>query len=150
METSVWGAAANVEPAYYHEAAEKLLGRTGDFNFFITNVVVREVAAAAPVVKETIKLLLDRVSPAELEVTTEVLTLVEEYIKRDVFPRRFEADAVHVAAASFYGVDYLVSYNFRHIVRVGRRELIRATNAILGVRTPEIISPEELAEEDWT
>jgi predicted nucleic acid-binding protein len=149
VETSVWGAAADVEPAYYRKAADKLLARAGDFDFYVTDVVLAEVAAAAPAVRKGVEEVIKRASPSELEITADVAFLAGEYIKRGVFPARYEADALHVAAACHYAMDYLVSYNFRHIVRVSRRELIKSANAILGVATPQIISPEELAEEEW-
>ena len=82
-----------------------------------------------------------------LEPTPEVEHLADEYVRRDVIPARFRNDAVHVAYATFYAKDFLVSYNFKHIVGVRRRNLIRAANIVLGYATPEIVSPEELVEE---
>jgi predicted nucleic acid-binding protein len=147
VETSVWGAAANVEPASYRVAAQRLLDRTDDFSFFISQTVLREVAVASPAIRETVEGLIERVKPVPLVITDEVLSLAEEYLSRGLFTPGYRNDAVHVALASAYAVDYLASYNFRHIVAVSRRRLIQATNVILGYKSPEIVSPEELAYE---
>jgi hypothetical protein len=147
VETSVWGGAVDVEPAYYRLAAQKLLRRTDDFSFFISQTVFREVGEAPPPIRNALEGLIERVNPVPLVITDEVLSLTEEYVKRGLFTPRYRNDAVHVALASSYAVDYLASYNFRHIVAVSRRRLIQATNVILGYKSPEIVSPEELAYE---
>jgi predicted nucleic acid-binding protein len=147
VETSVWGAAADVEPASYRAAAQRLLSRTGDFSFFISQTVLREVGEAPPSIRNVVERLIKKVNPVPLVINDEVFSLAEEYVKRGLFAPRYRNDAVHVALASSYAVDYLVSYNFRHIVAVSRRRLIQATNVILGYESPEIVSPEELAYE---
>jgi len=81
--------------------------------------------------------------------TGEILNLANLYVERKLFSEKYRDDAMHVAYASYHDMDYLVSYNFRHIVRVNRKNIIKATNSILGYHTPEIVSAEELAEEVW-
>lgn len=147
VETSVWGAAADVEPASYRVAAQRLFDRTDDFSFFISQTVLREVGEAPTAVRDIVETLIARVNPVPLVITDEVLSLAEEYLSRGLFTPAYRNDAVHVALASSYAVDYLASYNFRHIVAVSRRRLIQATNVILGHKSPEIVSPEELAYE---
>jgi len=147
VETSVWGAAANVEPAYYHDAAAKLLARTDAYNFYLSRVVTEEITAAAAPVRALIEGVIIACRPAELGVTSDVLALADEYLRRGIFPPQYGNDALHVAVASYYAMDYLVSYNFKHIVRVSRRELVKSANVILGYNTPMIVSAEELAEE---
>src|SRR5947199_3850052 len=45
----------------------------------------------------------------QLDITEEAAILAEEYIHRGIFHRKFLADAVHYAVASFYKIDYLVT-----------------------------------------
>jgi predicted nucleic acid-binding protein len=144
VETSVWGAVADVEPAISRENAARLLADTARFAFFISPLVLYEISEARTEIYEKVMAVVGRVAPALLTVTAEVQSLADAYISRRVFPRRYEADAVHVACASVYGIPYLVSYNFRHIVRPSTRSLIRAANNILGYTAPELLSPEEL------
>lgn len=79
-----------------------------------------------------------------LKVTAEAISLVERYIKEDAFPKSKPADATHVAVASFYGVDYVFSWNFRHIVRESTISKVTAINTLLGFKTPKIVNPEEV------
>ncbi len=147
VETSVWGAAAETDPTYFRRAAETLLGSASQFEFFISPVVLEEIENAPPEVNEIIALALKRAAPSVLEADFEIERLANEYVTRGVIPPKYHNDALHVAYATFYGKDFLVSYNFKHIVGIRRRNLIKAANVVLGYSTPEIVSPEELVEE---
>jgi predicted nucleic acid-binding protein len=81
---------------------------------------------------------------ARLELSEEVAILAEGYISRGIFHRKFMADAVHVALASYHKIDYLVTWNFGHIANVRRQARIRLFNAAAGFFSPTIITPEFL------
>ncbi len=68
----------------------------------------------------------------------------EEYIKEGVFSRRFENDARQIAAASTNTIEYFVSWNFRHIVKVKTRRMVNLINLKHGYKMLEIITPSEL------
>ncbi len=80
----------------------------------------------------------------ELEVTEEVAILAEGYISRGIFHRRLMADAFHAAIASFYKIDYLVTWNFGHLANVRKQARIRLFNTAAGFFSPLIITPEFL------
>lgn len=80
----------------------------------------------------------------QLEVNEEVAILAEGYISRGIFHRKFLADAVHVALASFHKIDYLVTWNFGHIANVRKQARLRLFNTAAGFYSPVIITPEFL------
>lgn len=55
-------------------------------------------------------------------------------------------DAFHLALATFHGMDFLVSWNFSHILSARVRAVIQEINTIRGISTPIICVPEELME----
>jgi len=79
-----------------------------------------------------------------LKVTEEVIKLVERYIKEEAFPKSKPADATRVAVASCYRIDYVFSWNFKHIVRESTIRKVAAVNELLGYQTPKIVNPEEV------
>jgi predicted nucleic acid-binding protein len=79
-----------------------------------------------------------------LELAEEVAILAEGYISRGIFHRKFIADAVHVALASFHKVDYLVTWNFGHIANVRKQARVRLFNTAAGFFSPAIVTPEFL------
>jgi predicted nucleic acid-binding protein len=71
-------------------------------------------------------------------------TLAQEYIKREIFPEKYLSDANHLAIAVVYGIDYFISWNFRHLVKVKTRREVNLVNALKGYEPIEIIAPPEL------
>lgn len=80
----------------------------------------------------------------QLELTEEAAILAEGYISRGIFHRKYIADALHVALASYHKIDYLVTWNFGHIANVRRQARMRLFNTAAGFFAPVIITPEFL------
>jgi predicted nucleic acid-binding protein len=70
--------------------------------------------------------------------------LAEAYIKQGAVPSKHVEDAVHLAIAVVYGVDALLSWNFRHIVRRKTRNAVDLVSAQRNLRRVEIMTPAEL------
>jgi predicted nucleic acid-binding protein len=88
------------------------------------------------------------VQPLEqVEMAEEASILAEGYISRGIFHRKFIADALHVALASFHKIDYLVTWNFGHLANVRRQARIRLFNTAAGFFVPMIVTPEFLVSE---
>ncbi len=91
---------------------------------------------------------LNLVRPLEqVELTEEASILAEGYITRGIFHRKYIADALHVALASFHKIDYLVTWNFGHLANVRRQARIRLFNTAAGFFVPMIVTPEFLVSE---
>jgi hypothetical protein len=57
-------------------------------------------------------------------------------------------DAAHLAIASYHGVDYLLTWNCRHLANANKFAHIREINRRLGLLTPELVTPEQLFMEE--
>lgn len=79
-----------------------------------------------------------------LELVEEAAILAEGYISRGIFHRKFIADALHVALASFHKIDYIVTWNFGHLANVRRQARVRLFNTAAGFFSPVIVTPEFL------
>jgi predicted nucleic acid-binding protein len=80
----------------------------------------------------------------QLELNEEIAILADGYISRGIFHRKYIADALHVALASFYKIDYLVTWNFGHIANVRKQARLRLFNTAAGFFSPVIVTPEFL------
>lgn len=58
------------------------------------------------------------------------------------------SDAVHIAVASVHEMNYIVTWNFKHIANPYTRDRLRAVVADAGFRLPVMCSPEELIQYD--
>ena len=63
-------------------------------------------------------------------------------------PKDFLGDAIHLSYASSYKIDFLLTWNCRHLANANKRQHIRVINTKLGLFIPEIITPLELFLED--
>jgi predicted nucleic acid-binding protein len=80
----------------------------------------------------------------EVPVNEECQHLADEYLKRGIIPAKYRDDAVHIAVAVVHSADYLVSWNFDHIVKVKTRRMVGRLDAEKGYKPMEIIAPPEL------
>lgn len=85
---------------------------------------------------------LELVSGLELlEITDEVERVVATYIARRVMPSDPGGDALHLAVASCYGLDVLLTWNCRHLANPNKMEHIRVVNRELGLPMPTLTTP---------
>jgi predicted nucleic acid-binding protein len=82
-----------------------------------------------------------------VDIPEEAAILAEGYVSRGIFHRKYMADALHVAVASFHKIDYLVTWNFGHLANVRRQARIRLFNTAAGFFVPMIVTPEFLVSE---
>lgn len=88
---------------------------------------------------------LNLIKPLEqIELTEEAAILAAGYVERGIFHRKYIADAIHVALASFHEIDYLVTWNFGHIANVRKQARLKRFNTVAGFFSPTIVTPEFL------
>ncbi|MEA2239301.1 MAG: hypothetical protein QOC81_4025 [Thermoanaerobaculia bacterium] len=143
VDTSVLGGCFDAEFAIWSNALVRDF-RRGRLIPVLSEVTAAEVAAAPQAVRDLhqkILLLADELLP----VTSEVAALVDGYEAKKILPARFAADMTHIALATMAKVDALVSWNFKHIVRLEKIRLFNAVNVELGYQPLSIRSPREVA-----
>lgn len=83
-----------------------------------------------------------------IEITDESLSIAELYIRQRLMPEPATGDALHLAIASLSEVDFLLTWNIRHLANPNKLEHLSVINRRLGLFTPLIITPETLWKED--
>ncbi len=73
--------------------------------------------------------------------------LCENLLAAGAIPQNLRPDAEHIAIAAVHGVEYLVSWNHKHLVRPDKRQLINEVCLAAGFRPVVICTPSELMEE---
>ena len=76
-----------------------------------------------------------------------LLEVARTYVDHFVMPRQVRGDALHLAYASFYRMDVLLTWNCEHLANANKMQHIRVINARMGLMTPQIVTPIELFEE---
>lgn len=79
-----------------------------------------------------------------LELTDPAIDLAEQLLRSGALPAKASDDALHVGVAVVHGMDYLLTWNFRHLDNAERRPAIRRVAMAAGFPLPEICTPQEL------
>ena len=153
IETSVWNF------CFADDAPEKKDITTDFFeNFvnlsiystFISTVVIAEMEDTKDDRKRSNLIQIIETYPIEILDYTdseaiEIQELAEKYIENKIIPEKKLADALHIAICVIKNIDYLVSWNYKHLANVIKEHKIRLLNWDLGYRVDlRIITPLEL------
>lgn len=116
--------------------------KDGEFIVIYSTVTQDELENAPEKVKELVKSL--RADLTEfIETTEEAIDLATEYISENVVGLTSYADCLHIALATINRADFLVSWNFKHIVNLERIRGYNSINIKNGYKQLEIRSPRE-------
>ena len=114
----------------------------------VTSFVVQEELSQIPNAKRR-DASLALIHPLEqLIYTPAVEEIIEVYLSHKLMPHEGLGDAAHLALASFHECDMLITWNCKHLANANKTDHIRRVNALLGLRTPLLITPLELLEQD--
>ena len=126
--------------------------KLGIYKSFVSPVVIAEIEDTNNSQKRTELLEVIEKYPVEiLEYTdkeaVEIQELAEKYIEKKIIPEKKIADALHIAICVIKNIDYLVSWNYKHLANVNQEHKIKMLNWDLGYRVDlRIITPLELVD----
>ena len=144
FDTSVFGGAFDKE---FDEVTLQLFERVklGQVICVFSDLTESELLNAPENVKEYFKNL-PKQNIERVVVTDEILTLASKYVAEKVVGKTSFDDCVHIATATIYKADILVSWNFKHIVNVYRIRGYNSINIRSNYLSLEIRSPKEILE----
>jgi predicted nucleic acid-binding protein len=141
IDTSVFGGYYDVEFAEFTIPLFERL-QEGEFTLLFSNATQDELENAPMKVKELVRGL--KIENTEyIEISDEVTDLANEYIAEKVVGQTSYTDCLHIAAATINRADYLISWNFKHIVNVQRIRGYNSINIKNGYKELEIRSPRD-------
>jgi len=141
IDTSVYGGYFDEE---FSEHTIPLFDRirNNEFILLYSSVTQEELVNAPGKVKELVKSL--KAENTEfIETTDEAIDLATEYIKEKVVGQTSFADCLHIAMATTNRAEFLVSWNFKHIVNIDKIKGYNSINIKNGYKQLEIRSPRE-------
>ena len=126
------------------ETTKEWWDRRDDFELFISEFVLVEVASGAPEAAERRLAVLNGIP--EIEITAEVELIAQRLLSQASLPSRARVDALHIASAAMGGMDYLLTWNCAHIANPAFRGRIETVIRSFGYEPPIICTPLELLE----
>ena len=143
LDTSVLSALFDKRNPERKSLTESFFSETKNFEIFISNITVAEIEKTPD--KEIKTKMKEKIQNfSVLTISNEIEDLAKEIIRKGAINESYSEDAYHIAIAIIKEMDYLLSWNFRHIVRKKTKDIVRMISTLNNLRQIEIITPAEL------
>jgi hypothetical protein len=116
--------------------------RRGDFQLYSSQAVVKETSQGDVAIASQRLEILGNLSL--LDLNQNVLDLAERFLERSNLPTKADVDAVHIAVATVHGMDYLLTWNCKHIANAQIQGKLAEISLDLGYQLPILCTPYEL------
>ncbi len=115
-----------------------------EYEIYISDIVLLEIEQAPEQKKELLMNIINKYKIRALENTEEIENLADIYIKEGIIPKKYYNDALHIAIATKYKMDAIISWNLTHIVKFKTKFQVKAINERLKEKDVIICTPEEM------
>jgi len=116
--------------------------RRVEFDLYTSELVIEEAGRGDPQAAAKRLKSLEKISL--LVLNQEIFNLADLIVTQQVLPEEAHADAVHISAAILFEMDYLLSWNCRHIANAERQRKIAQIIHQTGYNMPFLCTPEVL------
>jgi hypothetical protein len=119
LETTIFNFPFADDALQYQNDTKHLFAeiKAGKFRPFTSVYVTQELEAAIDSLRDERLRFIKEYEVEVIPASNEAEQLAKLYINDGVIPEKYRMDALHIAAATVAGLDYIVSLNFRHIVK---------------------------------
>ena len=121
--------------------------RQGKYIPFTSAAVIEELSGAQEPKRGQLLSLVDEYNVTIFPTNAEALRLAGLYVAENVIPQKYLTDGIHIAAATVQDLDFIVSFNFKHIVKRKTITMTEGINLREGYKRIGIFSPTEVIED---
>ncbi len=115
------------------------------YDVFISGLVIQEISKGDETAAQMRLAIIKDISM--LGTSNEALNLAEALLEQGAVPSNSEEDALHIGIAAASGINFLLTWNFKHINNAHTKALISLVVEKHGFVCPILCSPEELGAE---
>lgn len=116
--------------------------RRDSFDLYISQLVIQESSAGEAFMAQKRMEALDAIPLLDLR--EEAVALARALVEKGPIPEKAAVDALHIAVATINGMDYLLTWNCKHIANAEMQTAVAAICRAAGYEPPVICTPEEL------
>jgi len=122
---------------------------SGKYETYISLLVLDELEETPdPKLREKLVNLARQYVTEVFPVNDEVDLMAAKFLEAGIVPEKYQDDALHLALALVNNVDYLVSWNFQHIVKLKTKRAVKMYAIKEGYKEFEITTPEEVVDHE--
>lgn len=113
------------------------------FSAYISEATLQEIKKTRDLIKSKDILQLVRAFQI-LKINRAVQDLANRYLKAGIVPSLYPIDALHIACATIYKMDFLITWNISHLANPNRRKTLTEFNAKHSLFIPQLTTPAEI------
>lgn len=137
-------ASRDLVKAAHQQITQEWWEQKGSFDLYISEIVIQEISQGDQEAAQRRLNTVDNIPALALDENS--LIFADKLIKSHLLPDKALLDALHIAVAANNGMDYLLTWNCKHIANAVMRPRIEQMCRLLGLVPPVICTPEELLE----
>lgn len=120
-----------------------------NYDIYISDIVILEINKNTNLeLKEKMLELLNSYGIKKLETKEEIKNISRIYLESGIIPKNKVEDALHVAFTTYYEMDILLSWNFKHLANVHKEQKIMIENTKMGyLHALRLLSPLEVIDD---
>jgi len=118
----------------------------GKYEPYTSDHVVEELLEASEPKQSQMLDLIRQHNVVVLPESSEANRLADLYVAEGIIPKKYATDAIHIAVTTVNGLDFIVSYNFKHIVKMKTVTMTEVVNLRERYHRIGIYSPTEVVE----
>jgi len=116
----------------------------GEYEGYSSEYAMIELREAKEPKKSDMLALTEKYRIVILDTNDEIVRMAGLYTQNDIIPIKYGFDALHVAVASVYELDCVLSFNYRHINKLKTKRMTEAINLNEGYKAITICTPMEV------
>ena len=114
------------------------------YDIYLSDITLRELNECSEPKKSKMLRALSDINFNLIEINDEMKELVKRILELKILTEKSKDDCFHISAAIVNNCDYLLSWNFKHLVNIKTINGVRAIASLNGYSSIDIITPEFL------
>jgi predicted nucleic acid-binding protein len=120
--------------------------KRGEYEVYISQITMVEILGNKQPKLGTLLKYLEEINYSIIDISKEMEAYADTLIADGILTAKNRADCLHIASAVIHGCNLLLSWNFKHILRIKTVNGVRSVNACLGYKGIDIIPPSMVVE----
>jgi predicted nucleic acid-binding protein len=122
---------------------------SGNYETYISLLVLDELEETKDqALRDKLVALANQYITEVFPLTDEVNAIAAKFVEEGIVPEKYKDDGLHLALALTNNIDYIVSWNFKHIVKLKTKRAVKAFSIKEGYKEIEITTPQEVVENE--
>jgi predicted nucleic acid-binding protein len=154
IETSVWNQLYKSNRPDWNSITEKFMNmvrKSEGYEIYISNYVLIEIEECYEEKRKVLLKWIQKISPILLDDSLECETMMAKYFEAGILePSKANRyyDAAHVAVCSVNNIEYLLTFNFKHLVKIKKIDSFNGVNLLNGYGSLNFVNPEMFIPEE--